>query len=63
MFALKLPEASLATIVEFVLVDAEFKPSSKSASRPDPEPSLLSCQILVQEPNVVPHTLLNQRLF
>ena len=31
MFVEKLPDASRATIVETVFVEAEFKPSSKSA--------------------------------
>ena len=46
--ALKLPEASLATIVDTVFAVAEFNPSSKSASRPLPAPSFEEFQILLQ---------------
>ena len=45
--ALKLPDASRATIVDAVFAVAEFNPSSKSASRPLPVPSLPACQIVL----------------
>ena len=46
--ALNPPQASLETIVLTVLVVEELSPSSKSASSPDPEPSLPWCHNLFQ---------------